>query len=44
MARLKTRYNEEIAGELMKEFSYMSGVQSPKLEKVVGNVAGGRGS
>lgn len=43
MARLKDRYNNEVAGELMKKFSYKSVMQIPKLEKVVINVACGEG-
>lgn len=43
MARLKERYNNEVAGELMKKFSYKSVMQIPKLEKVVVNVACGEG-
>lgn len=41
MSRLKDRYKNEIAGELMKQFSYKSVMQIPKLEKVVVNVACG---
>lgn len=41
MARLKDRYQNEIAGELLKKFSYKSVMQIPKLEKVVVNVACG---
>ncbi|WMJ82596.1 50S ribosomal protein L5 [Oscillospiraceae bacterium LTW-04] len=43
MARLKDRYNNEVAGELMKKFGYKSVMQIPKLEKVVVNVACGEG-
>ena len=43
MARLKERYNNEVAGELMKKFGYKSVMQIPKLEKVVVNVACGEG-
>lgn len=43
MARLKERYNSEVAGELMKKFGYKSVMQIPKLEKVVVNVACGEG-
>lgn len=43
MARLKERYNSEVAGELMKKFSYKSVMQIPKLEKVIVNVACGEG-
>jgi len=41
MARLKTLYQEEVAPALMKQFSYKSVMQIPKLEKVVINVACG---
>ena len=41
MARLKDRYQNEIAGELFKKFGYKSVMQIPKLEKVVINVACG---
>ena len=34
-ARLKTRYTKEIAGELMKEFSFKSPMQIPKIEKII---------
>ncbi len=34
---LKTKYNEEIAPALMKEFGYKSIMQVPKLEKIVIN-------
>ena len=34
---LKTRYKEEIVPELMKEFSYKTVMQVPKLEKIVLN-------
>jgi large subunit ribosomal protein L5 len=34
---LKTRYKEEIVPELMKEFSYKTIMQVPKLEKIVLN-------
>lgn len=43
MARLKDRYLNEVAGELMKKFGYKSVMQIPKLEKVVVNVACGEG-
>jgi len=36
--RLKERYIKEIAPALMKEFSYRSVMQAPRLEKVVLNV------
>ena len=34
---LKTRYKEEIIPELMKEFSYKTIMQVPRLEKIVLN-------
>ena len=34
---LKTKYKEEIAPALMKEFGYKSIMQVPKLEKIVIN-------
>jgi ribosomal protein L5 len=43
MARLKDRYQNEIAGALFKKFGYKSVMQVPKLEKVVINVACGEG-
>ncbi len=41
MPRLKERYNAEIVPALLKEFSYKSIMQVPKLEKVVVNVGCG---
>ncbi len=41
MARLKVKYQEEIAPALMKKFSYKSVMQIPKLDKVVVNVGCG---
>jgi len=41
MARLKEIYKNEIAGELLKKYSYKSTMQIPKLEKVVVNCACG---
>ena len=41
MARLKDRYQNEIAGELFKKFGYKSVMQIPKLEKIVINVGCG---
>lgn len=41
MARLKEQYNSELAGQLLKKFSYKSVMQIPKLEKVVVNVGCG---
>jgi large subunit ribosomal protein L5 len=43
MARLKDRYQNEVAGGLFKKFGYKSVMQIPKLEKVVINVACGEG-
>ena len=36
--RLKTRYNEEIVPALMKEFTYQSVMQVPRLEKISVNI------
>ena len=41
MARLKEKYQGEIAPALMKKFGYKSVMQIPKLEKVVINVGAG---
>ena len=41
MARLKDKYKAEVAPALMKEFSYKSVMQIPKVEKVVVNVGCG---
>ncbi len=38
MARLKTRYNDEIKPALIERFGYTSSMQAPKLEKVVLNM------
>ena len=38
MARLKEKYNAEVAPALMKQFEYKSVMQIPKIEKVVVNV------
>ena len=38
MARLKTRYNDEIRPALIERFGYTSAMQAPKLEKVVVNM------
>ena len=43
MARLRDRYQQEIAGDLFKKFGYKSVMQIPKLEKVVVNVGCGEG-
>ena len=37
-ARLKVKYNEEIAPALMKKFGYKSTMQIPRLDKIVINV------
>ena len=41
MARLKERYNSEVAPALMKKFNYKSVMQIPKLDKIVINVSCG---
>ena len=41
MARLKVKYQEEVAPALMKKFGYKSVMQIPKLEKIVVNVGCG---
>ena len=41
MARLKEKYNAEVAPALMKQFGYKSVMQIPKIEKVVVNVGCG---
>lgn len=41
MARLKDKYRQEVAPELMKKFGYKSVMEIPKLEKVVINVGAG---
>jgi len=41
MARLKTKYVEEVAPALMKKFEYKSPMQIPRLEKIVVNVGCG---
>ncbi len=41
MASLKERYKSEMVPALMKKFSYKSVMQTPKLEKIVINVAAG---
>ena len=43
MARLKDRYQNQVAGDLFKKFGYTSVMQIPKLEKVVINVGCGEG-
>lgn len=39
--RLKTKYLEEVAPSLMKEFNYSSVMETPKVEKVVINIGVG---
>ncbi|MDP9347295.1 MAG: 50S ribosomal protein L5 [Actinomycetota bacterium] len=41
MARLKTRYNDEIKGSLIERFEYTSAMQAPKLEKITLNMGVG---
>ena len=41
MARLKVKYNEEIAPALMKKFQYKSVMQIPQIAKVIVNVGCG---
>ncbi|MDR1158126.1 MAG: 50S ribosomal protein L5 [Oscillospiraceae bacterium] len=41
MARLKERYDKEIASALMKKFSYKSPMQLPRVDKIVVNVGCG---
>jgi len=41
MARLKERYEQEIAPALMKKFNYKSPMQLPRLNKIVVNVGCG---
>ena len=41
MARLKVKYNEEVAPALFKKFGYSSTMQIPKIDKVVINVGCG---
>ena len=36
--RLKTKYNEELAGQLMERFGYSNVMQVPKLDKIVLNM------
>lgn len=38
MARLRTKYREEVVPELMKEFGYSNVMQAPQLKKIVINV------
>ena len=39
--RLKSQYKEKIAAEMMKEFSYKSAMQVPRLEKIILSVGCG---
>ena len=41
MARLKVKYNEEIAPALMKKFQYKSVMQIPRIDKIVVSVGCG---
>jgi large subunit ribosomal protein L5 len=41
MARLKTRYNEEIRPALIQRFGYTSPMQAPKIEKITLNMGVG---
>ena len=41
MARLKDRYQNEVAGQLFKQFGYKSVMQIPKLDKIVVSVGCG---
>ncbi|MDR1064919.1 MAG: 50S ribosomal protein L5 [Oscillospiraceae bacterium] len=41
MARLKTKYQSDVAPALMKKFQYKSVMQLPKLDKIVVNVGCG---
>ena len=41
MARMKTKYKEEVAPALMKKFDYKSAMQIPRLDKIVINVGCG---
>jgi large subunit ribosomal protein L5 len=41
MARLRKKYQEEVAPALMKKFEYKSPMQIPKIEKIVINVGCG---
>jgi large subunit ribosomal protein L5 len=43
MARLKTRYNDEIKPQLIERFGYSSSMQAPKLEKITLNMGLGEG-
>lgn len=41
MARLKVKYNDEVAPALMKRFNYRSPMQIPKIDKIVVNIGCG---
>jgi large subunit ribosomal protein L5 len=41
MARLKTRYNDEIRAQLIERFGYSSPMQAPRLEKITLNMGVG---
>src|SRR3979411_251248 len=41
MARLKTRYNEEIRPALIERFGYTSPMQAPQIEKITLNMGVG---
>ena len=41
MARLKTKYQNEVVPAMMKEFSYKNSMQVPRLEKITLNVGVG---
>ena len=41
MARMKTKYNEEVAPAMMKKFEYKSVMEIPRLNKIVINVGCG---
>jgi large subunit ribosomal protein L5 len=41
MARLKTRYNDEIRAHLIEHFGYSSPMQAPRLEKITLNMGVG---
>jgi len=43
MARLKEKYNNEVAPEMMKKFGYKNIMEIPKLEKVIVNMGIGDG-
>jgi large subunit ribosomal protein L5 len=41
MARMRTKYTDEVAPALMKNFEYKSVMQIPKVEKIIVNVGAG---